>query len=131
MVHAWLHARLDRSRSWELFREALKSDVEDVQGGTTKEGIHLGAMAGTVDLVQRCYTGIETRHDALTLSPAIPEELGELTFMIRYRGHMVHLWFTPERVTARVELDGVGPITIAMKDEVFEVHAGQTLEVPL
>ena len=57
MVHAWLHSRQDPHRGWGLFREALESDINDVQGGTTAEGIHLGAMAGTVDLVQRCYGG--------------------------------------------------------------------------
>ena len=42
-------------------------DVGDIQGGTTKEGIHLGAMAGTVDLVQRGQTGLQIRHDMLHL----------------------------------------------------------------
>ena len=41
--------------------EALESDIADVQGGTTGEGIHLGAMAGTVDLLERGFTGLETR----------------------------------------------------------------------
>jgi trehalose/maltose hydrolase-like predicted phosphorylase len=45
----------------EFFQQALKSDVSDIQGGTTSEGIHLAATAGTVDLMQRCFTGLETR----------------------------------------------------------------------
>ena len=54
---------VDRGRSWQLFTQALKSDAADVQGGTTPEGIHLGAMAGTVDVLQRGYTDIEVRGD--------------------------------------------------------------------
>ena len=46
VVHAWLLARRDRRQAWEYFLQALDSDVADVQGGTTREGIHLGAMAG-------------------------------------------------------------------------------------
>ncbi|MDJ0498279.1 MAG: glycoside hydrolase family 65 protein, partial [Acidimicrobiia bacterium] len=61
IVNAWVLARSDRKRSWEFFEGALLSDVTDIQGGTTPEGIHLGAMAGTVDLVQRGFTGLETR----------------------------------------------------------------------
>ena len=53
IVHSWVLARLDRRRSWELFLQALNSDIADIQGGTTHEGIHLGSMAGTLDLVQR------------------------------------------------------------------------------
>ena len=49
VVNAWVLARSDRTRSWRFFAEALASDLHDVQGGTTAEGIHLGAMAGTVD----------------------------------------------------------------------------------
>ena len=32
----------------------------------------MGAMAGTVDLVQRCYLGIETRDDVIWFEPAPP-----------------------------------------------------------
>jgi len=54
---------------------APESDVADIQGGTTSEGIHLGAMAGTVDLIQRCYTGIEIRDGHLWLNPILPREV--------------------------------------------------------
>jgi hypothetical protein len=47
VVHSWVLARSDRTRAWQLFRQALESDVADVQGGTTQEGIHMGVMAGT------------------------------------------------------------------------------------
>ena len=77
-----------------MFLEALRSDVDDIQGGTTKEGIHLGAMAGTVDLIQRCYTGIETAATCCDCTRSFPEELGSLQFSIRYRGQLVHLELT-------------------------------------
>lgn len=56
VVHSWVFARSDRRRSLCYFAEALQSDVSDIQQGTTAEGVHLGAMAGTVDLVQRVWT---------------------------------------------------------------------------
>ncbi|WP_442818184.1 glycosyl hydrolase family 65 protein [Streptomyces sp. NBC_01727] len=59
----------------------------DIQGGTTAEGIHLGAMAGTLDLVQRGMTGLETRDDALWLSPAPLPQLSKFGVRIRFRGH--------------------------------------------
>jgi trehalose/maltose hydrolase-like predicted phosphorylase len=61
VVYSWVLARSDRPRSMTFFAEALQSDVTDIQQGTTSEGVHLGAMAGTVDLVQRVSTGIEVR----------------------------------------------------------------------
>ena len=53
ITHAGVLAALDPESSWERFLVALESDVGDVQGGTTKEGIHMGVMSGTLDLIQR------------------------------------------------------------------------------
>jgi len=58
VVHSWVLARLDRARSWDRLRVSLESDVGDIQDGTTREGIHLGAIAGTVDIVQRAHMGL-------------------------------------------------------------------------
>ena len=131
VVHAWIHARRDRDQSWHLFLEALYSDVDDIQGGTTKEGIHLGAMAGTVDLLQRCYTGIELRDDVLRLHPVLPVELGSLAFSIRYRRHLVHLEFTPELARVRVDRDEGEAITVDVAGSVHTVRPGETIEVLL
>ncbi len=80
LVCAWVTARADRTRSWTLFTQALDSDLADIQGGTTRDGIHLGAMAGTVDMLLRCYTGLETRDGLLWLHPTLPPELGHAEF---------------------------------------------------
>uniref|UniRef100_UPI0009EB5DE5 pyridoxamine 5'-phosphate oxidase family protein n=1 Tax=Nonomuraea pusilla TaxID=46177 RepID=UPI0009EB5DE5 len=91
VVHAWVLARYDRSSSWLFFTEALLSDIEDVQGGTTAEGIHLGAMGGTLDLLQRCYLGLEVGRGELRLDPLLPDQLGLLSMSIRYRGSQIFI----------------------------------------
>ena len=53
VVSAWVLARYGPEQAWQFLLRALESDIADVQGGTTAEGIHLGAMAGTVDIVLR------------------------------------------------------------------------------
>ena len=131
VVHAWIHARGDREQSWHLFLQALYSDVDDVQGGTTKEGIHLAAVAGTIDLLQRCYTGIELRDHVLRLHPLLPLELGLLAFSIRFRRHLVHLEFTPQLVRVSVDPDEGEPITVDVAGSIQPVRPGQTIEVPL
>jgi trehalose/maltose hydrolase-like predicted phosphorylase len=128
VVHAWIHARANRTRSWSEFLGALHSDINDVQGGTTAEGIHLGAMAGTIDLIQRCYTGIELRHDELRLNPVIPDELGSLTMGLRYRDRSIRLDFTPDLVRLWVARGPSGAIRVRVRDELREVHPGETVE---
>jgi trehalose/maltose hydrolase-like predicted phosphorylase len=127
VVHSWVLARGDRARSWQLLAEALESDVADVQGGTTPEGIHLGAMAGTVDLVQRGQTGLEIRHDLLRLNPCVPPELQGLRLRVRYRGQWLELEIGCEAMTVRAPAGWTGPSRIAVQDEVREFQPGETL----
>jgi trehalose/maltose hydrolase-like predicted phosphorylase len=84
-------ARANREQALEHFERALRSDVADIQGGTTAEGIHLGAMAGCVDLLQRCFAGLETRQDALWFNPHWPRRFGRLEFAVQYRGQTLRV----------------------------------------
>lgn len=131
VAHSWVLARSDRTRSWRLFTEALQSDVSDIQGGTTPEGIHLGAMAGTVDLIQRGYTGIEPRGDILWFNPCLPEDLAELRMQIRYRGHSLDVQITPDRLKVDALRCTAEPIKIGFKEEVFELEEGHMKEIAL
>jgi len=131
MVHAWVLARSERERAWKFLLEALESDVSDVQGGTTAEGVHLGAMAGTVDIVLRAFSGMEARGDVLRFNPALPAELPEVRFSVHYRGHRVEVTITGERfrVTAR---PGPGrPIKLGVGEKVIDLEPGATVELDL
>lgn len=127
VVHAWVLARSDRARAMMYFAEALQSDVSDIQQGTTAEGVHLGAMAGTVDLIQRVLTGAEITGDVLRFSPQLPEKLERLDLSMRYRGHSLDLRLTRETFTVRGrEAPGVQPISLAVNDVQVEFPAGST-----
>lgn len=126
VVHSWVLSRCDRETSWRLFEEALHSDIEDTQGGTTPEGIHLGAMAGTVDLVQRMYTGLEIRDGALWLAPLLPRELEAITVRIRYRGHWLSLQLNHEQLQVSFDRGGAPPVHIGFGDRVYEMCQGET-----
>ena len=132
LVHAWVLARIDRDEAWRLFMEALESDVSDVQGGTTQEGIHLGAMVGTVDLLQRGFTGIETRDDLLRFDPFLPKEVPNLRFRMRYRQHYgleVNLTSNQLVVTGRRHVGE--PLRMRIRDAAYEVDPGGALSVDL
>ncbi len=112
VIHSWVYARSDRHRSWDNFKEALMSDINDVQGGTTPEGIHLGAMAGTVDLIQRCYSGLEIRDNVLWLNPRLPKEVEEIKFHIRYRSHWIKLRINHKKLYIDFEKGWAEPVKI-------------------
>jgi trehalose/maltose hydrolase-like predicted phosphorylase len=132
LVHAWVVARIDRDVAWRLFLEALESDVSDVQGGTTQEGIHLGAMVGTVDLLQRGFTGLETRGDILRFDPYLPEEIGQLHFRMRYREHYgLEVFLTQDelRIVGRRHVGG--QLHLRVRDTDLEVDPGGAISIPL
>jgi alpha,alpha-trehalase len=131
IVHAWVLARSDRERSWQLFTEALSSDVADIQGGTTPEGIHLGAMAGTVDLIQRGYTDIDTRGDVLWFNPCLPEELACLCLNIRYRGQSLRVRVTSGHLRIAALNARARPVRVGFRGEARELAAGETVEFSL
>jgi len=131
VVHAWVLARSDRERAWELFQQALESDVADIQGGTTSEGIHLGAMAGTVDIIQRCHTGIEMRDSILWLNPCLPEPLNEIRLCLRYRGYWLRLHVTGKRLTIRLEHGPPGSVQIGFRDQGYTLAQGEGCEFEL
>ena len=126
VVHAWVLARSSRRRAMRYFAEALLSDVDDIQGGTTAEGIHLGAMAGTIDLMQRVATGIEATGDVLRLNPQLPPELARLDMRIRYRGHTLDLQLRRTSLSIRSRERGAVPIRLGMKEQVIELAGGAT-----
>lgn len=131
LVHSWVLARSDRAHSWSLFTEALDSDLADIQGGTTRTGIHLGAMAGTADMVMRCYAGVETRDDVLRLHPLLPRELGAVSFQLRYRGQPIDVEVTNNRVVLNLHPCATGPIRVCLEDVTRTLVPGQRWEMAL
>jgi alpha,alpha-trehalase len=130
VVHTWVLARANRDRAMEFFEQVLKSDVADIQGGTTSEGIHLAAMAGSVDLVQRCFTGLETRGNRLVLSPNWPESLGALGFPIHYRGYHMHVRVGGKGAEVSVDPRDVPPVVIECRGRVEHLAPGCTIRFP-
>jgi beta-phosphoglucomutase family hydrolase len=126
VVHAWVLARSDRGRAIRYFAEALQSDVSDIQNGTTAEGVHLGAMAGSVDLVQRVTTGVEISADVLVFSPRLLDALARLDLRIRYRGHTLDLKLTPRAFSVRARQTDAPPIRVRVKDDEREVVSRST-----
>jgi trehalose/maltose hydrolase-like predicted phosphorylase len=124
-------ARSDRRGSWSLFTEAIESDVADIQGGTTSEGIHLGAMAGTVDLIQRCYTGIEVRGGRLWLNPCLPDELTGLRIRLRFRGRSLALSVDQRRIELHVISAPADGIRLKVAGEPVRLGAGERYDLPL
>jgi len=131
LVHAWVLARAHRDQSLDYFRLLLESDVADVQGGTTAEGIHLAAMAGSVDLLQRCFTGLETRGGVLRFNPQWPEQLGTFSCRLRFRGNDIIVRISSTLLRVSAVSDDVPEIQVNCRGQLLTLRPGESVEFEL
>ncbi len=131
VVHASILDRFDRSAAWQLFCRALRADVSDVQGGTTPEGIHLGAMSGTVDIVLQHYAGIDTTRPVIAFHPRLPEALESVRLRVRHRGRWYDLAIERRRFALEVDSHGLGPVPVIICGTQHILEPGQRFECSL
>jgi len=125
VTHAGVLAAIDPESSWERFLVALRSDAEDIQGGTTKEGIHMGVMAGTLDLMQRSYAGTYISDDVLCFDPRLPNRLASLSFSMQFRQTPIQLTLTRDRLTLTLHAEGGSrSVRVAVRDDVRKLSVG-------
>jgi trehalose/maltose hydrolase-like predicted phosphorylase len=91
--------------SLDLFREALKSDYVDIQRGTTKEGIHVGVMAGTAVLATKAYAGLDLSGELLKIKPRLPDDWRRIKFNISIKDDRYFIEVTRDIVRLKAETE--------------------------
>ena len=86
VVHAYFANKWGiEDLSQKFFNEAIQSDYNDIQGGTTAEGIHAGVMAASVMHVLNSYSGIDFRNTVLSIAPQMPNHWHRCSFSFNFR----------------------------------------------
>jgi beta-phosphoglucomutase family hydrolase len=129
VVHAQL-ANLtgDRQLSWELYLDALTSDYNDIQGGTTAEGIHAGVMAGTVWVALASFAGLDLHRDYPCFNPELPKHWRKISFSFIFRGDEYECEVTRETIRIRVDSQKTDNLKIGIREKDFEIEAGEWIE---
>ncbi len=132
VAYAGVFSEIDLATSWERYMVALESDVGDVQGGTTAEGIHMGVMSGTLDLVQRSYLGEVIREGVLYFNPKAMDHLRGLTLPMRFRGLLIKVTLEDSRLRVGAEVDSLNrSVKLGVGDQVREIRSGESLTFDL
>jgi trehalose/maltose hydrolase-like predicted phosphorylase len=127
VTHAGAIAAFDPDRSWQQFLTALESDITDSQAGTTKEGIHLGVMAATLDLVQRAYLGTEILDGVLYFDPRQVDRLNGLKLAMQVQRTPITVALDGHELTVAVSAEGYStPISVAVGGVVRELRGGES-----
>jgi trehalose/maltose hydrolase-like predicted phosphorylase len=132
VVHAALAQCLGRKDiAWQFYQEALSSDYIDIQGGTTKEGIHTGVMAATVLMAMTVYGGVRTDKDILAIDPALPGRWEKISFGLWFQKHRYEFEITKNNVILIIEGPEGEVIPVAVKGKTHQVPCGVKTELPL
>jgi len=129
LVFAAILDGVDREASREHFVEALRSDVDDVQGGTTPEGIHTAVMAGTVRHVLERFAGLRLTSDVISLTPRLPRGVRRIRFSVRWRDVPVTIEVDPERVRINVPAGAYREIPVLIGGKQRNAPVGSAVEI--
>jgi trehalose/maltose hydrolase-like predicted phosphorylase len=88
-------------------------------------------MAGTVDIVLRCLTGLRARGELLRFEPALPPEVKQLNFSLHYRGHRIDVELAGDHMRLGSRPGAAEPIQVLVHDQTVELAPGQEREVSL
>jgi beta-phosphoglucomutase family hydrolase len=129
-----VHARLAwgigmKDAGWKLYMEALRSDLVDIQGGTTGEGIHCGVMAGTVYDVLVSYAGLDLWGDNPVLNPDLPEHWKGLDFRFTFRGKMFLVAINGQQIKISGKNMGKEQIKVHICGKEIELSEGKDVSV--
>ncbi|MGX7059058.1 glycoside hydrolase family 65 protein [Vagococcus humatus] len=126
IVHAKLAQEVGHEElAWQLYQEALFSDYQDIQGGTTAEGIHAGVMAATLYVTLTTFGGLDLREDIIQITPDLPTHWKKLAFNFTHRNIDYRVVMTQEELTIKSSEDSM--ISICGKH--YSLVKEKTLEI--
>ena len=126
VVHSQLAAMVGNDDlAWKLYQEALYSDYQDIQGGTTAEGIHAGVMAATIYITLTTFVGLDIREAKLHVNPHLPKKWSRIKFNTDFNGVNYSFDMTKESCFVTSDKD----TEIIYKDKVATLKANEEQEL--
>lgn len=129
VVCAGALARLDAERSWDYFRQSLRTDLDAPSDSGIQEGVHLGAMAGSLDVLQRHYLGIVPNVACLQVMPAPPAALDNVSLDIEYKGVRLNVALKDRILSLSSDPRNSHDACIEYWDNRFSLKPGQVIHL--
>jgi len=102
-VHSILAAYLGyKDKAYEMYLRTARLDLDDYNNDT-EDGCHITSMAGTWLSVVEGFGGMRIAGDKLQLRPYIPMQWKSYSFRLEFRGRVVKISVTQEKVEAKLE----------------------------
>ncbi len=129
VVHAYLSEKIgQRELCKDLFMEALASDYNDVQGGTTSEGIHVGVMGGTVLTAISMFGGLSWDDEMLILNPDLPDHWHQMDFNFLFKEDWYEFRISKKKIQLNVVLKNKDEVKVKVNGDIHIIKDNIAIE---
>ncbi|WP_340112346.1 glycoside hydrolase family 65 protein [Maribellus mangrovi] len=126
VVHAYLANKCGiKEDGDQLYFEALQSDFNDIQGGTTAEGIHAGVMGATVLMVMKTFAGINFKKEILEINPSLPSNWEKLKFSFWFKQNQYFIDLNRDEMAIEVKSENSDQIHFNFMDKAIFLQANK------
>ena len=120
-VFAGIDVKLgDFDEALDFLITAIGSDYYDIQGGTTAEGVHIGVMGETLEVIQNEFAGLTLRDGYFSIAPHLPKSWTKLKFSQIFKGCQVEILIEKGQLLLTASSD----LLINVYDEEVQLKAG-------
>jgi maltose phosphorylase len=125
-VHVILASKLGyEEKAYEMYLRTSRLDLDDYNNDT-EDGCHITSMAGTWLSVIKGFGGMRIKNDTLHFTPFIPKKWKSYSFRIEFRGRVIKVKVSGQRVeTTLVSGD---PFEIKINNESVALSHNKTFE---
>ncbi len=125
-VHVILASKLGyEEKAYEMYLRTSRLDLDDYNNDT-EDGCHITSMAGTWLSVIKGFGGMRVKNDTLHFTPFIPRKWKSYSFRIEFRGRVIKLKATNQRV--ETTLVSGEPLVVNINSEPVLLNVNQTFE---
>lgn len=102
-VHVILASRLGyKQQAYDLYLRTARLDLDDYNNDT-EDGCHITSMAGTWMSVVKGFGGMRVSKGALHFNPFIPDQWKSYSFRLEFRGRVIKVRVSSEKVETILE----------------------------
>lgn len=129
VVLASLYQYIGEDLALRYYQDVLNSDIMDVQGGTTAEGVHLGAMASCVNITLMCFAGVAIKNNQLSFSPKLPSDMDQIQFSLQFRQHWLQIKVAKHSMVIKLQAGSDQNLPVLVNDQLYYLLKDQPVQI--
>lgn len=129
VVLASLNQYVEEDHATKFYQDVLNSDIMDLQGGTTSEGVHLGAMASCININLFRFAGVQVKDNKLSFKPKLPARVSQLHFNIQFQQHWFDAKVTRNNIIVSLKQVSDTPVPIYINDQIYYLQGPEPVDV--